>query len=182
MRPPHTLTPAPRRWHLAGSAAVAALLALGAHGAALAQAWPDKPLKVVVGFPPGGAADQIARLVSTPLAAALGQPVVVENRAGAGGNIGADLVAKAPGAQEMLGLGLTAAMVRYAARSEWAVTVEDMLARRWRVLFLDARLAAQMAPRVAELLEQETGIDPALPAFLALCQQYQLSPSDLAGT
>ena len=77
---------------------------------------------------------------------------------------------------------MTAAMVRYAARSEWAVTVEDMLARRWRVLFLDARLAAQMAPRVAELLEQETGIDPALPAFLALCQQYQLSPSDLAGT
>ena len=93
----------------------------------------------------------------------------------------ADLVAKAPGAQEMLGLGLTAAMVRYAARAEWAVTVEDMLARRWRVLFLDARLAASMAPRVAELLRQETGIDPALPAFLALCQQYQLRPSDLAG-
>jgi glycerol-3-phosphate dehydrogenase len=57
-----------------------------------------------------------------------------------------------------------------------------MLARRWRVLFLDARLAARMAPRVAELLQQETGIDPALPAFLDLCQQYQLRPSDLAGT
>lgn len=94
----------------------------------------------------------------------------------------ADQVKNAQGSDEVLGLGLTAAMVRYAARSEWAVTVEDMLARRWRVLFLDARLAAQMAPRVAELLEQETGIDPALPAFLALCQQYQLSPSDLAGT
>ena len=96
MRPPHTLTPAPRRWHLAGSAAVAALLALGSHGAALAQAWPDKPLKVVVGFPPGGAADQIARLVSTPLADALGQTVVVENRAGANGNIAGDAVAKSP--------------------------------------------------------------------------------------
>lgn len=94
----------------------------------------------------------------------------------------ADQVENAPGCEDMLGLGLTAAMVRYAARSEWAVTVEDMLARRWRVLFLDARLAARMAPRVAELLQQETGIDPALPAFLALCQQYQLSPSDLAGT
>jgi glycerol-3-phosphate dehydrogenase len=94
----------------------------------------------------------------------------------------ADQVVNVPGAEEILGLGLTAAIVRYAARSEWAVTVEDMLARRWRVLFLDARLAAHMAPRVAELLEQETGIDPALPAFLALCQQYQLSPSDLAGT
>jgi glycerol-3-phosphate dehydrogenase len=92
----------------------------------------------------------------------------------------ADQVVNAPGSEEVLGLGLTAAMVRYAARSEWAITVEDMLARRWRVLFLDARLAAQIAPRVAELLQQETGIDPALPAFLALCPQYQLSAADLA--
>lgn len=91
-------------------------------------------------------------------------------------------VLNVPGSDELLGLGLTAAMVRYCARAEWAVTVEDMLARRWRVLFLDARLAEQMAPRVAELLQQETGIDPALPAFLALCRQYQLSPSDLAGS
>lgn len=86
-------------------------------------------------------------------------------------------VAHAPGSEESLGLGLTAAVVRYAAQSEWAITVEDMLARRWRVLFLDARLAARMAPRVAELLQQETGIDPALPAFLALCEQYQLPAS-----
>jgi glycerol-3-phosphate dehydrogenase len=91
-------------------------------------------------------------------------------------------VLNVPGSDELLGLGLTAAMVRYCARSEWAITVEDMLARRWRVLFLDARLAEQMAPRVAELLQQETGIDPALPAFLALCRQYQLSPADLAGS
>ena len=56
-----------------------------------------------------------------------------------------------------------------------------MLARRWRVLFLDARLAEQMAPRVAKLLQQETGLDPALPAFLALCQQYQWRPSDVTG-
>jgi glycerol-3-phosphate dehydrogenase len=87
-------------------------------------------------------------------------------------------VVGAPGSDECLGLGLTAAVVRYAARSEWAITVEDMLARRWRVLFLDARLAKRMAPRVAELLQQETGIDPALPAFLALCQQYQWQASD----
>jgi tripartite-type tricarboxylate transporter receptor subunit TctC len=64
--------------------------------AAVAQAWPSKPIRVVVNFPPGGAADQIARAISIPLQEALGQPVVVDNRAGAGGNIGGDAVAKSP--------------------------------------------------------------------------------------
>jgi tripartite-type tricarboxylate transporter receptor subunit TctC len=62
----------------------------------LAQAWPAKPIRVIVSFPPGGAADQIGRAVAQPLQEALGQPVVVENRAGSGGNIGGDFVAKAP--------------------------------------------------------------------------------------
>jgi len=79
---------------------LAALVAVGATSgflpAALAQTWPTKPVKVIVSFPPGGAADQIARIVTLPLQEALGQPVIVENRAGAGGNIGADAVAKSP--------------------------------------------------------------------------------------
>lgn len=66
------------------------------HGSAYAQAWPVKPLKIVVNFPPGGAADQIARAVAQPLQDALGQPVVIENRGGAGGNLGGDAVAKSP--------------------------------------------------------------------------------------
>jgi tripartite-type tricarboxylate transporter receptor subunit TctC len=59
-------------------------------------AWPAKPIKVVVNFPPGGAADQIARAVSQPLQEFLKQPVVVENRAGANGNVGGEAVARAP--------------------------------------------------------------------------------------
>jgi len=61
-----------------------------------AQAWPSSPVKIVVNFPPGGAADQLARSVGQPLQATLGQPVVVENRAGSGGNLGGDTVAKSP--------------------------------------------------------------------------------------
>jgi glycerol-3-phosphate dehydrogenase len=78
-----------------------------------------------------------------------------------------------PGSDHELGHGLTEAMVRYAARHEHAFTVEDVLARRWRLLFLDARAAAAIAPAVARLLQEETGIDPALSDFMALCARYR---------
>lgn len=75
---------------------LAATLMVCAAAPLLAQNYPEKPIRVVVGFPPGGAADQIARLVTTPLAEALKQPVTVENRPGANGNIAGDVVAKSP--------------------------------------------------------------------------------------
>ncbi|NNU45391.1 tripartite tricarboxylate transporter substrate binding protein [Ramlibacter sp. B156] len=75
----------------------AAVAALALPGVAFAQgSFPSKPIRVVVSFPPGGAADQIARAVSEPLSQALGQPVVVENRAGANGNIAGEFVSKQP--------------------------------------------------------------------------------------
>lgn len=73
---------------------IATLLLAACLAPVQAQSWPVKPVRVVVNFPPGGAADQIARAISVPLQEALGQPVVVENRAGSNGNIGGDLVAK----------------------------------------------------------------------------------------
>ena len=76
-------------------ALVLAAAALIAPGAAIAQAWPAKPVRVVVGFAPGGAADFVARALSEPMSRALGQPLVVENRPGAGSSIAAEFVARA---------------------------------------------------------------------------------------
>lgn len=86
-------------------------------------------------------------------------------------------VAACPGQAVPLGAGLTEAMVRYAARFEHAQTVEDVLARRWRVLFLDAAEAARMAPAVAAILLEELGADPDLAAFQGLCARYLPSSS-----
>lgn len=91
----------------------------------------------------------------------------------------ADEVQACPGVTREIGLGLTEAMVRYAVRSEYACTVEDVLARRWRALFLDAREAARMAPDVAAILLEEGITEPGLAAFEALCRQY-LPPSPSA--
>ena len=77
--------------------AVLVLLATALHtGEAAAQAWPARSVRIVVGFPPGGTSDILARTLAARLAEPLGQPVVVENRTGAGGNIAAEAVAKSP--------------------------------------------------------------------------------------
>ena len=74
---------------------LAFVLAIGLAPHLLAQTYPARPIRLVVPFPPGGAVDAYARIVQTRLGEQLGQPIVIENRGGAGGMIGADLVAKA---------------------------------------------------------------------------------------
>jgi tripartite-type tricarboxylate transporter receptor subunit TctC len=73
-----------------------AALALAAASAASAQSYPDHPVKVLVPWPPGQATDVAARMVSERLAAALGQPFVIDNRPGAGGVLGSEVAAKSP--------------------------------------------------------------------------------------
>jgi len=78
---------------LLAAAAAAPLARFRAAGAA--PAWPDRPVRLIVGFAPGGPADIVARILAEPLSEAWGQPAVIENRGGAGGNLAAQLVARA---------------------------------------------------------------------------------------
>ncbi|APW38683.1 bugT protein [Rhodoferax koreense] len=79
---------------LAGGTAIAAALLAAGLAQAQAQTYPDKPIRFVVPWPAGGATDQVARILSVPLSQALGVPVIVDNKAGAGGNIGTLAVAR----------------------------------------------------------------------------------------
>ncbi|WP_251374926.1 tripartite tricarboxylate transporter substrate binding protein [Polynucleobacter sp. MWH-UH35A] len=71
---------------------------------AQSKSWPDKPIKLIVGFPPGGGSDAIARIISINLSQMWGQQVIIDNRGGAAGTIAADLVAKSPADGYTLGL------------------------------------------------------------------------------
>jgi len=95
-----------RRRGCAGRAIVAiAFVAIA--GAAGAQAWPSRPVRIIDPFPPGGAGDVIARIMAPRLSEAIGQPVLVENRPGAGGNLGAEVAAKSPPDAYTLFMGTT---------------------------------------------------------------------------
>jgi glycerol-3-phosphate dehydrogenase len=89
----------------------------------------------------------------------------------------ADAVQAMRGTDIELTSGLTEAMVRFAAKYEYARTVEDVLARRSRLLFLDARLAKTLADQVGAILRTETGIDPQVAAFSELCEKYLTLPT-----
>ena len=86
-------------------AAAAAVCSLAAIGGAQPQSWPAKPIKIVVGFAPGGTTDVMARVMAQSLSEALGQPVVVDNKPGAGGRIAVDVLKAAPADGSVMMLG-----------------------------------------------------------------------------
>ncbi len=90
---------------LCAAFAACALFAITLPGVASAQAYPSKPIRLVVPFPPGGPIDLVARAIGQKLQETWGQPVVVENKPGAGGNIGIDVVAKSAPDGYTLGMG-----------------------------------------------------------------------------
>lgn len=89
---------------------IALLAAALVAAAAQAQEYPQRPIRYIVPFPPGGSSDLIARAVAPRLAERMGQPVVIENRPGAGGMIGVDIVAKAPPDGYVIGLAAAGAL------------------------------------------------------------------------
>ncbi|KAF1024088.1 MAG: hypothetical protein GAK30_00108 [Paracidovorax wautersii] len=91
-----TLPIHPKRLRLLLPSAALAALLLGASPAQAQADWPNKPVTLVVNFPPGGSTDQVARAIAPRLAAKLGQPFVIDNKAGATGTIGAGFVKRAP--------------------------------------------------------------------------------------
>jgi tripartite-type tricarboxylate transporter receptor subunit TctC len=104
-------------------------LALGLCGAAAAQtAWPDRPIRLVVGFTPGGAADYVGRNVGDALGRVLGQPVIIDNKPGAGSSIAADFVAKAaPDGYTVLIASPSAISVNPALDAKWAASVQNLV-------------------------------------------------------
>src|SRR5471030_744718 len=94
---------------------IAILLLLGAasFGAAAAAepTWPTRPIRFIVGFAPGGSADVLARWLADPVSRSLGQTVLVDNRAGAGGNVGMEIVAAASPDGYIVGMGSVGAMI-----------------------------------------------------------------------
>lgn len=89
---------------LISAAVLMSVLSVSSSANAQSKAWPDKPIKLIVGFPPGGGSDAVARVIAINLSQMWGQQVVVESRGGAAGTIAADLVAKAPSDGYTLGL------------------------------------------------------------------------------
>lgn len=122
----HSMPPSQARRALAGLLASIPLVL--ASQVVQAQAWPAKPIRLVIGFAPGGAADYVARTIADPLGRVLGQSVTVDNRAGAGSSLAADFVAKsAPDGYTLLIASPSSISVNPALNAKLTYTAKDLV-------------------------------------------------------
>jgi tripartite-type tricarboxylate transporter receptor subunit TctC len=135
-----------RRW--------VALLALLVATGALAQGFPAKPVHVVVPFPPGGGADALARIMAPHLQKLWGQPVVVENRPGASGHIGADFVANSPGDGYTLLMSSTASLTEKNVHQFAPVT---LVSASPYVITVNPRVAATSVRELVDVAKKSPG-------------------------
>src|SRR3990172_8228106 len=149
-------------WHLL--AALGLLAGSAAVPATAAAAYPEKPIRIVVPNPPGGATDIVGRLVADKLRVALGQPVVIDNRGGAGGGIAAEAVAKAApdGYTLMFGTGgthVTNVVINPKAPYESVkdFTSVSLLAKPYFGLFIHPSVPAKNAGELAALAKKQPG-------------------------
>lgn len=161
------------------SALVAVPAALAA-GPVPAQNWPVKPVRMVVGFGPGGAADVTARLLGQRLAESLNQPIVVENRPGAGSSIGTERVVKSPPDGYTLLLMSSAAAVQAAVRTDLPFQLERDLAPVSLVVTGTNILVVH--PSVpARNVKELIGLARERPGILNFASGGVITPSHLAG-
>jgi tripartite-type tricarboxylate transporter receptor subunit TctC len=123
-------------------------------GAAFAQSWPSKPVKMIVPFPPGGAVDILGRAIGQKLSDATGQPVIIENRAGAGGAVGSEAAAKSPNDGYTLLMGSTSTIsINPALVSKPTYDPNNDFAPVSQVAFVPHMLVANMSLPVTNLRE-----------------------------
>ena len=140
-----------------------ALAIAASTGAAQAQTWPQRPVKLVVPYAPGGSADIVARLITEEWAKKLGGVVVVDNRAGAGGNLGVDVVAKASPDGYTIGLQTVSLAINPALTPKMPYdTLKDltpigMIASSQHVLVVTNNLPAKDVKSLIALLKAEPG-------------------------
>ena len=145
------------------STLAAAILSIFAVAPVLAQSYPDRPIKLVVPYAPGGSADIAARLVADEWAKALGGTMVVDNRAGAGGNLGVDIVAKSAPDGYTIGLQTVSLAINPALTAKMPYdTLKDlapigMVASSQHVLVVNNDLPAKDIKSLIALLKAEPG-------------------------
>jgi len=142
---------------------------------ASAQDWPQRPIKIIVAFGPGGGTDIVARIIAQALQERLGQPVTVENRTGAGGTIGHDMVARADKDGHTLGVVVAGLVITAAMRKSMRYdTVADfepiaMMARQTNLIAVRPDFPASSVAELVKAAQAEPGkLTYASPAFGAL--------------